>query len=226
MDNQQNKLMPVGQLFSKSFEVYKDKFRILTKISALNFLAFVAFLPFVAIFIVLSISNRYNLTLFLSGILFLLIGILILIILGLWIYASLFFAAKEGNGQTKIKEIMPKSWKKSGPLFWILFLSGLVNIGGFILLIIPGIIFSVWFSFSQYAFVVDDTRGVAALKRSKELVRGYWWPVFGRTILIMIITFLISSIRFFGSIINILFLTPFIIVFFSSLYEDLKRVKI
>ena len=111
MDNQQNKLMPVGQLFSKSFEVYKDKFRILTKISALNFLAFVAFLPFVAIFIVLSISNRYNLTLFLSGILFLLIGILILIILGLWIYASLFFAAKEGNGQTKIKEIMPKSWK-------------------------------------------------------------------------------------------------------------------
>jgi len=55
----------------------------------------------------------------------------------------------------------------------------LVIIGGFILLIVPGIIIAVLLSFSGTAFMLEDKRGPSALSRSKQLVRGNWWYVLG-----------------------------------------------
>ncbi|MFA5937245.1 MAG: hypothetical protein WC822_05230, partial [Candidatus Paceibacterota bacterium] len=59
-------------------------------------------------------------------------------------------------------------------------LNGLAILGGFILLVIPGIIFSIWFSFTTYAVVLDNARGTAALSASKKLVVGRWWAVLVR----------------------------------------------
>jgi hypothetical protein len=56
--------------------------------------------------------------------------------------------------------------------------------GGLLLLIVPGVYaFVAWFV-SVQAAVIEGHRGTAALGRSRELVRGRWWRVFGISLLI------------------------------------------
>lgn len=56
-------------------------------------------------------------------------------------------------------------------------LSALAVLGGLLLFIIPGIIFSIWFAFAVYALVLDGKRNVSALVASKALVKGRWFAV-------------------------------------------------
>jgi uncharacterized membrane protein len=61
---------------------------------------------------------------------------------------------------------------------------------GLILLIIPGIIFAVVFSYFGYAIVQEPTLGVFdALKRSADITRGHRWQLFGLMILLLLINF-------------------------------------
>jgi hypothetical protein len=55
----------------------------------------------------------------------------------------------------------------------------LVVILGFFIVIIPGVLFYVWFALSAQAIAIDDRRYFGAMGRSRELVRGSWWRVFG-----------------------------------------------
>lgn len=69
-------------------------------------------------------------------------------------------------------------------------LYGLIILGGFILLIIPGIIWSVKFSLCFY-FVIDKGLGpVQALKASSRTTMGVKWQLFGFGILCSLINFL------------------------------------
>jgi hypothetical protein len=66
---------------------------------------------------------------------------------------------------------------------WRLFgaglLTGLAVLGGLILLIVPGIIFAVWFSQSAYAIVAEDLGVIDGMKRSRQLVRNRFWDALG-----------------------------------------------
>lgn len=72
---------------------------------------------------------------------------------------------------------------------WLGLLTTLVTMGGFLLLVIPGIIVSVYLYLAQYVFVAEGKTGMAAVLRSRELVRGYWLAVFSRLLLIGIMLF-------------------------------------
>lgn len=80
--------------------------------------------------------------------------------------------------------------------YWPVVVTGLVLvatvIAGLIALIIPGIIFALWFSFAFYAVVNDKLSGVAALKRSKQLFVSNWRYAVKYILYIIGITFLIS----------------------------------
>ncbi|MCX6781878.1 MAG: hypothetical protein NTW66_02065 [Candidatus Magasanikbacteria bacterium] len=66
------------------------------------------------------------------------------------------------------------------PVIYTSLLLFLIVVGGTILFIIPGIIFSIWFSFTFYTILFEEKRGANALKASKELVVGRWWAIFWR----------------------------------------------
>lgn len=89
-------------------------------------------------------------------------------------------------------------WTFNWPAIWglvgVTLLTTLVIIGGFILLIIPGILFAVWLSQSQYVYVFEGIGGKAALSRSKQYVSGRWWPVFGRLILPSLAVYALSAL--------------------------------
>jgi uncharacterized membrane protein len=64
----------------------------------------------------------------------------------------------------------------------------LIVLAGFILLIIPGIIWSIRYQFFPY-FIIDKTSGpVEALKQSSKLTNGAKWDILGFNILIGLVT--------------------------------------
>lgn len=82
------------------------------------------------------------------------------------------------------------------PALWVSLLYSITVIGGLIVLIVPGVIFSLWYFFSVTALIVEGTWGTAALRASHALVRGRFWPVATRVGILasvgMVLTFLIA----------------------------------
>ena len=78
------------------------------------------------------------------------------------------------------------------PIVWISILSTLITAAGLILFIIPALIFGIYNVFSFIAFVREDARGTRALLRSTDLVRGAFWGILGRIILLTLVFFVIG----------------------------------
>ena len=70
------------------------------------------------------------------------------------------------------------------------FLGGLIIIGLLLLLIVPGIIWSLYYSFAIYVVALRGLSGKKALDYSKSIVKGQWWRVFGYLCLIEILSFM------------------------------------
>jgi hypothetical protein len=69
-------------------------------------------------------------------------------------------------------------------------LGALIILGLTFLLIIPGIIWAIYYAFSLYAVALRNVRGRGALAYSKGLVQGQWWRVCG----ILLMTSLLGQI--------------------------------
>lgn len=95
----------------------------------------------------------------------------------------------------------PTQWKEtflgSSNLIWPVilasFLVGLSVIGGTLLFIIPGIIFAVWYSFTSYAVIFEGAQGLSAMRASKSLVVGRWWPIAWRLAMVALVFGFINS---------------------------------
>jgi hypothetical protein len=78
--------------------------------------------------------------------------------------------------------------RRFGKLLGTLILAGLVVALGFILCIVPGIIFWVWYVFVAQIVVVENLGGGRALERSKQLTDGFRGRVFGLLALFFVLS--------------------------------------
>jgi len=80
------------------------------------------------------------------------------------------------------------------PLLWISLLYFLALIGG-VLLLIVGIVW-VWvlFALNTPALLFEDLRGTKAMGRSRALVKGHWWRIFGAMLVMQLITLVLASV--------------------------------
>ena len=109
-------------------------------------------------------------------------------------------------------EALKNGMKRLGPLIWTSILMYLAIFGGYILLIIPGIYFSIWFGLSQHVTVIEELSGRAALGRSKRLVH----PNRGAFLLLIIVMLVISmSIGFLSNMISM----PYLKLIVSSVVQ-------
>jgi len=81
----------------------------------------------------------------------------------------------EKNEELNIKENFSQTGKYLWPVIWVSFLMLLTVIGGFILFMVPALIFAVWFAYYFYTVIFEEKNGIAALKSSRNLVMGRWW---------------------------------------------------
>jgi hypothetical protein len=84
--------------------------------------------------------------------------------------------------------------KRFGSVLLVAILVGLTIGIGFILIIIPGIIFLTLFSVSIPAVVIENRRGTDAMKRSWNLAKEHFWHVLGVVVVAWIITTVIGTI--------------------------------
>lgn len=146
-----------------------------------------------------------------------------------WLSATIFHAiTAEPVG---LLPLVRRGWQSSGRFAGLLLLLALLVGGGSLLLLLPGLVLMVWFCFAQYILAEEAVSPLSALKKSRELVRGHWWSVCARLLLIslvsMAITALSGRLPVIGPGLNLaltLLLTPFSLCYSYRLYQDLKRV--
>jgi hypothetical protein len=118
---------------------------------------------------------------------------LIALIAYLYMWAtSIYIVANKNTGNgASISEAFPWARRNVGGLIWINILAALVTMGGFLLFIIPGIILSFYLYSAQYVFAKEGVRGIPALLRSRDLVKGNVLALSGRVIVLGLIIFVI-----------------------------------
>jgi len=239
------KITPVGDLLKKSFRIFKQ--------GASKFLSMILLVPLLGMMPLIIVGLLYLLSTYLGDgpavlifqiILGLLAFISILILLYVFYISTIgiYILLRDFSPDLKVKE----AFKRARPYFWKFIIVNLF-VGIFVLLwsllfIIPGIIASVYYTFAIWTLIFEGYEGTSALKRSKELVKGYWWAIFGRYLaigliylvisLILIIPFLFVregstlesilnlTIQIIDVVINVIF-----VIYSYLIYKDLVKIK-
>jgi hypothetical protein len=119
--------------------------------------------------------------------------------------------------------------KRIIPFFGLAILTGIIVLLGYIFLIIPGIILSLWFLFASYVFVVEGKSITGSIKASKNYIKPYLFEVFVRIIefgmLIGIMSSALNLIPLVGGIIGSLIVGPLTIIFYYVLYIRIRSLN-
>lgn len=83
---------------------------------------------------------------------------------------------------------------KLGSLLWLSFLTGLFIVAGLLLCIVPGIYLWIAWTVAAPVLLLEDVRGRTALKRSRQLVKGHFWPTFAVVLLMAILTGIVQAV--------------------------------
>ena len=176
------------------------------------------------------------------------------LIIAIWISIILdkIVDALEEKQPLDLAVFQKQSLQLFSPIITVALLQFLTILGGCLLLIIPGIIFMVWYAFSQLSVVLDGQLGKNALHFSHNLVRGRFFQVISRLITGPVLIALSYSILFGGFLallgliigfdptkildsqeipawVNLLesafeiFLVPLFTVYMTLLYKELKK---
>ena len=100
----------------------------------------------------------------------------------IWVMASLIQVTYLTLSKKRIdaRSISANSWRASVPLLLLGILLSTISIVGFIALIIPGIIFTVYATFSSTILVLENKNIKNSIKSSFALVQGRFWAILGR----------------------------------------------
>ena len=222
-------MITLNKLFKNSWQIYTKQFKTLFLITALTFLPIIIFQDLMEYYYENTLKTGEF-----SGIGLTLIA---LIVLTLFIsFAGKGAIIKSIDSNKGIRKSLEFGWNNLISIIWVDILTSIFIIIGFILFIIPGIMFSVWYAFALMVLLLDNKKGWQALKQSKELTRGKWQGIFIRLILIYIILIAInvalSTISNLVSdnkiVINAIFyvtmllFTPFIFSYTYVIYKNLK----
>ncbi len=234
-------LSSISDLLSQSFMAYKSIF---WKLIGMEFLPLLMGVVFFVLFIIYGISNFFlqglaivniiNMILCLSG----LILIVVLIVVSYISKAGIYVLIRDYQKQLSIKRAFFVA-KKSTWGFVVVGMSvALFIVLWSLLFIIPGLIMMIFYSMAPWAYFYEGFTGISALKRSKELVKGYFWALvvrYGVIIISFIIVvylpfILIDSMAFaelwsvIGNIASFL-LVPFVTIYSFDIFLELRKIK-
>jgi hypothetical protein len=148
--------------------------------------------------IVIGISAVINGLFAVSGSLVLvLVGLLISLVAGV-LYTGyvvkLVQDIRDGKRDFSVGELFSAAAPYIGTLILNGIMAGIAIAIGFVLLIVPGLILITIWAVIGPAIVVEDRGAVEAFSRSRELVRGNGWNVFGAIILAFLIIVAVSIV--------------------------------
>jgi uncharacterized membrane protein len=106
--------------------------------------------------------------------------------------------------------------------YWNAVLAGLIKgiiiVFGFILLVVPGIIFACRLAFVNYLIIDEKMEALEALKASWAMTKGYGWTIFGMALLAFLIIIAGILVLIFGVVISAMWITASFAVLYHSVY--------
>lgn len=192
---EKNKLPSGLKIFIQALKIYKENFKILAKVFMLPVIISIMIITFVGI--ISSILNEAGTVPTLTAIFVALLFFIGFIYFGSWLGATLYqtvHSILEDNEKITFTQAYTKSKDKIWIFLGVNILSVLAIFGGTLLLIVPGIIFSVWFSLSGYLVFSENLSGVKALSASRAYIKGKFWAVVLRWGFLGIIYLLIAVV--------------------------------
>ncbi|OHA87213.1 MAG: hypothetical protein A3A96_02670 [Candidatus Zambryskibacteria bacterium RIFCSPLOWO2_01_FULL_39_39] len=134
-------------------------------------------------------------------------------------YTKIFLKISDGEN-TKFVEIF-QEYK----IFWrylgVSILCGLAVLGGLILLIIPGIIWAVRFSFAGLIVVDTNIGPIVAMKESYAITKGKFWKLLGFFVVLGLINILGVLVLIVGLLVSV----PVSIFAWIYVYRELSKTK-
>ena len=196
----------IGEILSTAFEIYKANAQNLLMIVAIvvvpltfisAFIGGVIFAPETETVLIFGESvETVSARTASAALIVALVGVVIGVIINAVLQAAIMRGAAQGSIGDPVDIDASYKWgfARFGSVLLISILVGLAVLGGFILLIIPGIIFMVMFAVAIPALVVENLRGTDAMSRSWNLVKGNFWHALGLIIVAGIITAVVGGI--------------------------------
>lgn len=174
-----NTLPPATEILKTAWGIYQDRFWLLLGITAVPAALMIIFGLLFGGGILLAGVTRANPFASLGlGLALMVVALIAFIYVGIWSSVAELFAIKDHRDNIGFKEAFMRARPHIGAFFATSLLAGLAVLGGFILLIIPGVIFMLWFSQSVYVVINENLSGAQALSKSKSYVKGRMWEIF------------------------------------------------
>ena len=165
-----------GSVVSRIWEIYRDQFNVLVSTAVVLYA-----LQFI-IYLLLPASVGIALVLLFWALSILYQGMVVKLV------QDVQDGRRDHSVSQLLRSVEPVFW----PLVGVSILFGLGVAIGFVLLIIPGLILLVIWSVVAPVTVLERPGVFAAFRRSRELVRGNGWNVFGVIVIVFVIVFIIS----------------------------------
>ncbi|MBN1779161.1 MAG: hypothetical protein JW816_03010 [Candidatus Buchananbacteria bacterium] len=249
---EQSNILPARKLLVKSWHLFKDSWLEFLKVyTGLLVGLLVLMIIFAIFFFVTAFATHGDNQSFLvvSNIILSLLGIIAVIFILHWVMVAQYLILKDLPNITAWRALK-KSVKKVLPFVGLNLIVGLITFLGFLLLAVPGIYLTISLSFAAFILAIEDGKVFFSIKKSYQLVKGYWFTVFSRALVLQIclmafiyliagLFILIPSVLklsssaigifgFVGTVVFYILLIPAIIIslmFNYYLYQEIKQAK-
>ncbi|MFA5109707.1 MAG: hypothetical protein WC458_04170 [Patescibacteria group bacterium] len=242
-ENKKSKLMPVLDILEESVKVWWKNLKKIVGVYlwGLLFALVSLVVSLLGAVLIAWLGDGAALILKIGASVIVAAGVVASIYFSIRAYMSVFLLVKK-DYQGKELDIFKETKKLFWPYFGLTLLTTIFILLWSLLLIIPGIIYSIFYSLACYAFFFEEKRGMAAIRRSIQLVKGYWWPVFGRFLVICLATWIFMAIvslplsfvsedsifsSLWAGLIQIIsfLIGPVVLLFNYRIYRDLVKIK-
>jgi hypothetical protein len=155
----------------------------------------------VIVYLIVNLVNAVVSTLFGGGLgvslLLALITTVVSLVGTFWLQGALVFAVddvRDGRIDSSVGEVFERVRPRVGTLILAGILAALGIAFGLVLLVVPGLIFLTWWCLIVPVIVLEGKAVGESFSRSRELVRGHGWTVFGVVLITAILTVIASGL--------------------------------
>lgn len=168
-----NRSIDIGSVISRTFNIYVDQASVLLPAAAV---------VFVTVGIVTAVLVAITPVLAILAFVFILVGTTLFTGMVVELVADV----QDGRRDATVGQLLQAATPVLGKLILVGIVASIGIAIGFVLIIIPGLILITIWSVAAPVVVLERPGGLGALGRSRELVRGNGWQVFGVIVVLVI----------------------------------------
>lgn len=217
------------QLLSQSWQLYRSHWKTFIKLVSLSSLVLLLGGLLLSLLFLVSVGQLIQLPVFVWLPLLLIGTVFLVLVAALTQMVLLLFI--NNPSQTGLIPLIKQAWPWLLPFLLTKFLANLITSVGFLLLIVPGIIFWVRYIFVPFIIIAEGVSDKAALSQSSIYVKGKFWPILGRALVIILISVAVNllsgqvrALTLPLSIVSVLFVAPLTTIYFFYLYQAVRTV--